>query len=357
MITHFCPSPVYNKGSSSLPDEEDNFRGNVSISSSYKESYEADERNPGLQSHGPSVIVQNSQHINQLESGLSVLKELISDLGSSLMEIEGKCEDRPDEDDVGKRDQRNNDGPDRQSLESWRSVLEYTDEQNDSSKDNVPSILQDEEKEVVNLEEFSLVNTFTLQGKINEDAVNMSSRQLEGSRTQQPQAKCALSVAKWMPIPDVFRNVPSEPTAPHDVSVLVSSKSHPTERKPVLAEDSHSFTSRLSVDRQSFDVDTPSEVWLLECSGSEQDSRDHLIQAKGLTPVSVAGIEGTSSKVKRRLLMHATDNLDMTAAPSSEDLSEVKDSYGSSRGKTHMSNAVLHILYHILNILFSERSQ
>ncbi|XP_019745026.1 uncharacterized protein cp110 isoform X2 [Hippocampus comes] len=330
-VPHFCPSPVYNKGSSSLPDEEDNFRGNVSISSSYKESYEADERNPGLQSDGPSVIVQSSQHINQLESGLSVLKELISDLGSSLMEIEGKCEERPDEDDVGKRDQRNNEGPDRQSLESWRSVLEYTDEQNNSKKDNIPSILQDEEKEVVNLEEFSLVNTFTLQGKINEDAVNMSSRQLEGNRTQQPPAKCALSVAKWMPIPDVFRNVPSEHTAPHDVSVLVSSQSHPTERKPELAEDSHSFTSRLSVDRQSFDVDTPSEVWLLECSGSDQDSRDHLIQVKGLTPLSVAGIEGTSSKVKRRLLMHATDNLDMTAASSSEDLSEVKHSYGSSR--------------------------
>ncbi|XP_077428024.1 uncharacterized protein cp110 [Vanacampus margaritifer] len=308
-VPNFCLSPVYTKSSSNIPDEGDNFMGKVLISSSYHESHKSNEApNLGPQGDVPNITVQSSQHINQLESGLSSLKDLISDLGLSLKEIEGKWEDRPD----GSSGASN-----RQSLEPCRNLFENTDEQN-SSKDNSRSILQDEDNEVVNLAEISLVNTLTLQGKINEEAFNVSSRQLEGSRKQQPPAKCVLSVAKWMPIPHV-----SDPASSHDVSIQLDSNSHHTERK----QDSHIV---LAVS-QSLDGDMPSEMRLLDDSDSEEDSSDHLVQAKELTPESVAGIEGTSSKVKRRLLMHVTDNLDMTETPSIEDLTEVKSSYSASR--------------------------
>ncbi|XP_061535169.1 uncharacterized protein cp110 isoform X3 [Phycodurus eques] len=161
----------------------------------------------------------------------------------------------------------------------------------------------------------------------------MSSGQLDESRKQQPPPECVLSVSQWIPIPDVFRNVLSEPTVPHDVPVLLDSSSHHTERNNELAEDGHNSTNMLSVN-QSFNVDMPSEVQHLEGSGSEQDSSNQLVQGKGLTPVSVAGIESMSSKkVKRRLLMHVTDNYpDRTSAPCSEDLAALIPSYSTSRG-------------------------
>ncbi|XP_061625869.1 uncharacterized protein cp110 isoform X2 [Phyllopteryx taeniolatus] len=332
-VPNFCQSPVYSKGSSSLPDGADNLRGTVLLSSSPNESHKADEKhNIGLQSDAPSAIVKSSQHINQLESCLSNLKELISDLGSSLVQLEGNWEDRPDEGNVVKQYQRNNEGTKGQSLESCRSMLGNTDDQNNSSKDHFLSILQDKGKEVKS-EKLSLVNTFTVQGKINDKAFNMSSGQLDESRKQQPPPECVLSLSQWMPIPDVFRNVLSEPTVPHDVPVLLDSSSHNTEKNNELAEDGHNSTNMLSVN-QSFNVDMPSEVQLLEGSGSEQDSSNQLVQGKGLTPVSVAGIESMSSKkVKRRLLMHVTDNYpDRTSAPCSEDLAALIPSYSTSRG-------------------------
>ncbi|XP_077381291.1 uncharacterized protein cp110 isoform X2 [Festucalex cinctus] len=312
-VPNLCLSPVYNKSSSNMPDEADNFRRKVCISSSYNESHKAvEECNLGPQGDVPN-IVQRSQHINQLESGLSSLKDLISELGLSLKENEENWEDQPDESSEARK---------RQSLDCCRSMFKKTDEQN-GNKDNIRPILQDDEKEVVNLAEISLVNTFTLQGKINEEAFNMSSRQLEGSRKQQPPAQYVFSVAKWMPIPHVSRSALPEPAVPDDVPMLMDSNSHHTDRN----RDSHNVPCV----SQSFDGDTPSEVRLLDGSDSEQDSSGHLVPAKELTPVSVAGFEGTSSKVKRRLLMHVTDNVDMTEAPSIEDLSEVKFSYSTSR--------------------------
>ncbi|XP_049575797.1 centriolar coiled-coil protein of 110 kDa [Syngnathus scovelli] len=262
-VPHFCLSPVYSKSSTSLPDEADHVGGKVLMNSIHNESHKADEdQSLGLQHDVPSGIVQSSQPINQLEFCLSNLKEVISDLGSSLMEIGGKWQD---EGSVGKQDQKNNEDPNRQSLDSCSSMLESTDVQSNK----VPPILQDKEKNV------------------NEEALNVSSRQFEGNRLHQPPNK--------------------------------------------LDEDSHSFTNDPSINRRSFDVDTPSELWLLDVSGSERDSAEHLDQTKELTPVTVAGIEGNSSKVKRRLLMPMGDNLDVAAAPSTEDLSEVNRSCSTYR--------------------------
>ncbi|XP_061686429.1 uncharacterized protein cp110 isoform X2 [Syngnathoides biaculeatus] len=330
-MPNFCQSPVYSNGSSSLQDVADNFSGKVLLGSSPNQSHKADEKlNIGLKSDGPNTIVESSQHINQLESCLSNLKELISDLGSSLVQLEGKWEDGPDDGSVVKQYQRNNEGTKGQSLDSCRSTIGNTDDQN-SEIDNILSILQDKGKEF-NSAKVSLVNTFTFQGKSNDKACNMSSGQLDESRKQQPSGECVLTVSQWMPIPDVFRNVLSEPTVPHDVPVLLeSSLPHHTDRNSELTEDCHKSTNKLSVN-QSYNVDMPPEVQL-EGSGSELDPSNQSVQGKGLTPVSEAGIESMSSKkVKRRLLMHVTDNNpDRTSTPWSEDLSVVNPGCSTSK--------------------------
>ncbi|XP_057700653.1 uncharacterized protein cp110 isoform X2 [Corythoichthys intestinalis] len=324
-LPRFCQSPVYNEASSCVPKGADDLREKVLISSSHIESHKADEEhNMKQQSEKPSIEVESSQHMNQLESCLSTLKELISDLGSSHVEIEGKCEDSPHRGSEVKQDQRDNEYPKRQSLDSSRSMLENSDEQINSNVDNYPSIQQDKGEEV-NLAELSMANTFTLPGKINENAYHMNSGQLEGSKKQQPPVVPVLSVEKWKP---VSRNVFLQPTLPHDCSAPLISNSYHLERAS-KAKGDHSSIVMLSVN-QSLDVDTLSEGWLPEGSGSEQDSSDQLAQGKGLTPVSVTDIEAASSKVKRRLLMNVTD-LDKTVAPCSEALSPVRHSYNTSK--------------------------
>ncbi|XP_077462129.1 uncharacterized protein cp110 [Stigmatopora argus] len=304
----FCHSPVHNDASSSLPNERDNFRRKVLINSSPTE----DEHNTEQHSEEPSITVESSQHINKLESCLSTLKELISDLGSSLVEIEEKCDgDSPDEGNGIKQNQRSNDSPNGQSLDSSRSVLENTDEQINTNIDNNPSIQEDKVEEL-NLAESSLANTFNLPGKINENTYYMTSGQLEISGKQERPA-----VGKCNP---VSLNRP----------VLLKTNSYDVARNSETEGDQNSII-RISVN-QSLNVDTLSEVWFLQGSGSEQDSNDQLAQEKGLTPVSVVGRETVSSKVKRRLLMHVTDNnLDRTAAPCSEALLLLRQNCNTSR--------------------------
>uniref|UniRef100_A0A096LZW3 Centriolar coiled-coil protein 110 n=1 Tax=Poecilia formosa TaxID=48698 RepID=A0A096LZW3_POEFO len=58
---------------------------------------------------------------------------------------------------------------------------------------------------------------------------------------------------------------------------------------------------------QSYDVDTPSDLWLQEGSGSDLGSQRSYSQTKGLTPESGGEDQSGVSKVKRRLLMHVTE--------------------------------------------------
>ncbi|XP_077575091.1 uncharacterized protein cp110 isoform X2 [Stigmatopora nigra] len=310
----YCNSPVHNDASSILQNEGDDFRRKVLINSSPTE----DEHNVEQQTEEPSSTVESSQHIIKLESCLSTLKELISDLGSSIVDIEEKCDvDSPDEGNGIKQNQRSNDSPNGQSLDSSRSLLENTDEQINTYIDDNLSIQEDKAEEL-NLADLSLSNTFTLPGKNNENtSYYMTSGQLEISGKQERAAECVLYVGKCNP---VFLNRPT---------VLLKTSSHDVARNSE-AEGGQNSIIRLSVN-QSLNVDTLSEVWLLQGSGSQQDSNDQLAQEKGLTPVSVVGRETVSSRVKRRLLMHVTDNnLERIAAPCSEALSPLRQNYNTS---------------------------
>ncbi|XP_054634262.1 uncharacterized protein si:ch73-100l22.3 isoform X2 [Dunckerocampus dactyliophorus] len=299
-VPSFSQSPVYSQASSR--DGAENFTGKAQVCSRFSERHKAEEGgNLGQQGDVPSVLADDSQHLKQLESCLFSLKEVISDLGSSILDIEGKWEDRSDV-------QGHQCVSRRQFLDSCRNVLEKSDEQKNSNVDNVSSVPQAEGKEEVQLSKLSLVNTFTTEGANNEKGFHKSSG-------QPPLAKCSHPVAQGMQIPDVFTSALSDPTLWQNVSVL----SHHTERKSDVTEDCDSSTHLLSLN-QSYDVDTPSGMWDLEGSGSDQGSSDDLTQGEQLNTEGVVGTEGTSSK---QVLMH--ESLDRSAAlTSGEDMSEGK---------------------------------
>ncbi|XP_020510049.2 centriolar coiled-coil protein of 110 kDa isoform X1 [Labrus bergylta] len=268
------------------------------------------------------VSTMSSQHIDQLESNLSGLKVLISDLESTLTEnfrnqgLNGskqtQSNDEDSNEDSNDAEQNQNELLRRQSLNNSKNSHE--DSGSDPSinyMDDGPVIKQRKGTEEVNLSELRLVKTLvTERGKekcSTNDRLTKSYRHHGGSIKQQPTAKCLLSAAQRLRIPDIFRNVASEAAAPSNVSVLSDTSNHPVDRRNEAAEGSHNSTCSPSLN-QSYDVDAPSGLWLLEGSGSDFGTIGHLFEEKHLTPESESEGQSGISKVKRRLLMHMTED-------------------------------------------------
>lgn len=394
---NFCRSPVHCKSKSSIKDGEavdgaETSKRKVLIKTGLTEDHKVEDVNLGHQnSHTAvpstvnlvvegdvtSVLTKSSQHIDQLETNLSGLKVLISDLESTLtgnlenhsqtesntqsefnfdgikpseqikneqhMQLrqsdcdywEDKLRDG-DESSDAELDQRYREQPRRQSLDSFKNMHEDSGpEPSISDTDDVPLT---QVKGTVNLSMLRLVKTLaTERGKAKEtckEGLTMSQGQHGGCRKQQPPAKCILSVAQRLQIPDIFRNVPSETTAPRNFSVLSDTSNHPVDRRNEVAAEGHDSTHLPSLN-QSYDVDAPSGLWLLEGSGSDLGSKDHVVQEKHLTPESGGEGQGGVSKVKRRLLMHmAEETREKSADASGGAGPPVRPNSSTPRGKT-----------------------
>nr|XP_043883577.1 uncharacterized protein si:ch73-100l22.3 isoform X2 [Solea senegalensis] len=296
-----------------------------------------------------SVLSKSSVHIDQLESNLSSLKVMFSDLESTMKEdfekhiqTESNAQSefnsdaaehsKQSEDDVEMQlrqnkcdlleDKLGNDTVEssgakymehtqrRQSLENSKNMQEDKgSEVNLSDLEDVPAVIQAGKKEAVNLREIRLVKTLAVERLKEKGKEGLAKSQgLHGSsRKQQPPAKCILSAAQWLRIPDAFRTTPPEIVVPCKDTVLSDTSNHEVERRNEMVVKGHNSAHSLSLNK-SFDVDTPSGLWLLEGLGSDLDSRENLVHEKHLlTPESGGEGQGGISKVKRRLLMHTTE--------------------------------------------------
>ncbi|XP_029363204.1 uncharacterized protein cp110 isoform X2 [Echeneis naucrates] len=304
-----------------------------------------------------NMLTKSSTHIDQLESSLSSLKVLISDLESTVKEnlenhsqtgrnaqskfsfIATSSEEsrnnrlmQPCQTDYGNLEGKLRDGdidggvaekrqwPRPQMLNNTKKTREDIGSESDfGDTDILPLFLQEKRKEDMDVRELRLVKTIAAErvkeGPSKEGIVR--SFGVRGScRTQLPPAKCILSAAQQMRIPEAFRNVPSKTLASCNVSVLLDTSNHPVERRNEMAVEGHGSTHSPSLNL-SYDVDTPSGLWLLEGPGSDLGSKGHLVQEKHLTPESGGGGQGGVSKVKRRLLMHTTEETQETGAENS----------------------------------------
>ncbi|XP_022611506.1 uncharacterized protein LOC111229452 [Seriola dumerili] len=374
---NFCTSPVHCKSkvrNGEPVDASNTSKGKIVFNTGLNEGLSADgESNLGhqnsptavpstvnltIEGNVTNVLAKSSAHIDQLESNLSSLKVLISDLESTVKEnledhsqtdsntpsefrVQGIAhseQNRNDQyvqlcqndcfdweynlrdDDVDASDAEYREWPRTQSFNNSQKVHEDTGPESVFSDADDVLIMQEKGTEEINLKEIKLIKTLVSE-KVKEKGTSKKglaqSFGLHGScRVQQPPAKCILSVAQQMRIPEAFRNVPSKTMAQCNLSVLSDTSNHPVERRNEMAVEGHDSTHSPSLN-QSYDVDTPSGLWLLEGPGSDLGLKGHLDQEKHLTPESGGEGQGGVSKVKRRLLMHTTEETRETSADTS----------------------------------------
>lgn len=359
----FCRSPVHCK--SSVQDGEAAERAETSkrkiLVSAKLDKQGKSEPQDGLRA-GPSdvgraeakVSATSSQHIDQLESSLSGLKALISDLESTLSQTGGDVRHefsfepnneqhaqlrQSDEDyrpgtlgggaDDSERNTKSLGTP--SSHDSGNMHEDTGLEQRVGDLDSLLLPVEVKGAETVNLSQLRLVKTLATErakekGAFKEGLTKSHGR--EGCRMQLPAAKSVLSAAQRLRIPEVFRNAPSETAAPCDLSGPSDTGNHPA------TAEGHDC-SRLPSLNQSYDVDAPSDLWCLERSGSDRGLTSCLGQENHLTPESWDGGQGADSKVKRRLIMHTmAETRDGRADGSRGAGSAARPDSSTPRGKT-----------------------
>ncbi|XP_059183509.1 uncharacterized protein si:ch73-100l22.3 [Centropristis striata] len=348
---YFCRSPVHCKSKGSIHEGE-TLNGAETLEKilapGLNEGHvvgEVDLGHPNSPTVVPSTVnllvegdAKSSQQIDQLESNLSSLKVVILDLESTLTEnlknhsktesntqnelsskgtehslqshrdyFEGK--QRSDDDE---QDQRNREWQGRQLLDNFKNTQADT-----GPEPSISDTDQGKKADEIKVSEPRLVQT-SATDRVKEqveckEGLAQSLGQHGGCR--KPTAKCVLSVTQQLRIPDVFRTAPSVTTAERNISVLSDTSNRPVESRNEAAAETHNSTRSPSLN-QSYDVDAPSGLWLLDGSGSDLGSKGHYLQEKHhLTPESGGEDQGGVSKVKRRLLMHTTGETRERRAP------------------------------------------
>nr|XP_015825398.2 uncharacterized protein si:ch73-100l22.3 isoform X2 [Nothobranchius furzeri] len=258
-----------------------------------------------------SVFTKTSQQIDQLEADLSSLKDLILDLESTVKdqdqtELSESCWKVPRCSKFNHQhvQQRDEDDDESQKLQS-NPFINFRN----TCKDLDPVLsfagggaalfpVQENEPGVVEINRQRLQTTAAGQ-----EAAESDAEQAASSKNLLT-AKCPLSVAQQRLIPTKIQNVPNQTVLSCDTSALTDQRNRPESREGAPEGQSSVHSPSLN---HSYDVETPSGLWLLEGSGSDAGPQNHLGQEKNLTPESEAEEQGRVSKVKRRLHMRATD--------------------------------------------------
>ncbi|KAM8879575.1 uncharacterized protein cp110 isoform 1-T2 [Spinachia spinachia] len=334
---NFCKSPVHCRSKASIQDGE--FLNGAETSKKVFVNETGSIEDSKVEALPPtgnlmfeqdvrSLSAKNSPHMDQLKSNRS---SLISNLESTLTEqqtesntpseISAQSIERSRQSDCDYcaedlRDCNDNSDPEQdKSYEEWlrRSSSDKFNkiqgdtgpELNRCDTDDVPLNVQVKETKAVNLSELRIVKFLaTERGKETrtwKEELTKSCGQDGGST--RPPVKCILSVTQQMRVPDVFRKAPSATTACRNASVLLDSSVRPAESRSKTAGERHDSSQSPSLN-QSYDVEAPSGLWLLDGSGSDVGLE---VQQKHLTPDSGGESQSGTSKVKRRLLMHMTD--------------------------------------------------
>lgn len=297
---NFCRSPIHCKvkSPSAEPPLDKISQRQALINKSMNKDHKVEEGNSRTADTSPlsavvesdvtSVLAKSSLHIDQLEFNLSGLKVLISDLENTLTENVDKSSSQSESQQT-------------QLSQNDFSICWSVDNCNALNGDLNKSLSPDSINEntldtgAIRLRDKRLTKTVTTREK---EHIVTNHKNVQNMR-RQPSAKCVLSTAQRMRIPDVFRTSLPEDTVQHSVSVLSDTSNYTVTQKNYSDLD---YSSRSPFLNQSYDVDTPSELWLHEASCCQRSGAK-----KHLTPESVSEGQGGGSKVKRRL--HMTEDL------------------------------------------------
>lgn len=369
-VPNFCLSPIHFKNKDSPKDELTLEEEKTSVENLILNQAKAVCSSANLMTGDDftGVLAKSSLHIDQLESSLSCLKVLISDLESTLKEnLDNRTEssiesesgfksikqselikndqleqrdcfgcvegEQSDDDDGG----NNVDGRElrrRQFIDFQTFNEDVESEASYIGIDDVCLSVQERALEFVKLNQEKMCKTASTERDAGQEKCAKGFVQSDTFTRQQFPTKSLTSVAQLMLDPDMFRHGLSENTLSCDTSVLSNQSDRPELKKREVTAEGQRCVCSPSLN-QSYDVEMPSGLWLLEGSGSDLGSQSHLGQEKYLTPDSGGEEQGGVSKVKRRLLMHLTDETqEKSSSMSGAASSAVRPNSSTSRGKT-----------------------
>ncbi|XP_028978230.2 uncharacterized protein si:ch73-100l22.3 isoform X3 [Esox lucius] len=238
----------------------------------------------------------------QLELNLSSLKTLISDLESKLIETPGN------------QRTSNSHATDDVEPSSKHTDCQTPDRQADNFGDlnaDLPGNFRDYQTAPCHRTERNLAETSdavaTLAGGV---ARNVPGCGRPGSRQQPTAARPVTSLAQKMRVADVFRKVPPnvvQVPASRQTPVSILSDASNVRRQPAGDRSGREEPAPSLSVNESYDVETPSGLWLRGGSGSEGSSEGHRPGGKQLTPENAGGGLGGASRAKRRLVMQKTE--------------------------------------------------
>ncbi|XP_042174237.1 uncharacterized protein si:ch73-100l22.3 isoform X2 [Oncorhynchus tshawytscha] len=269
-----------------------------------------------------------AEQIAQLELNLSSLKILISDLESTLTETPESHQTH------------NNSHTDNSSNLTMELPHKYMDYHTPESQ--AESNLTDSEKGRGDGGQRSAgkmtVVPCRVQGcdsvpplvKEVEITVTTGYKKQDGRQQQPLAARLVTSLTQKRRVSDVFRKVPYDvikvpsevikvPSevikvrndvkipASHKTPFSVLSDASNNQHQPMEWKSYPEDPAHFQSINQSYDVDTPSGLWLQGGSGSEGSLKGHYPAGKQLTPENGGGGQGGASRAKRRLVMHTTE--------------------------------------------------
>lgn len=352
LAPHFCLSPIHCKSKGTIKDgdavdeaEIPNGKTLINTSLNVNDQFEAEGNVEHQHSKAVSptvnlvgegeltrVLAKSAQHIDKLESNLSSLKILISTLTENS-DNHSQTQNNPQMDCCSKSvkhcdqfkkaqhgqndweinvDSHYIEQDQRMRIQSnnYKNMHGDTGPEPSISNINIPVIVQESGTGGCNFKEAKLAKPLTTEREKGKGLIKRGQSKTCGQHAymkQQSTPKCFLSQTQQMRIPDVFRTSPSDTTVPCESSVLSDTSNQLVDRRSEGTVEEKDSTHSLSLN-QSYDVDTPSGLWHLEGPRGNFSSKGHHAQEKELTPESWSEGQGGVSKVKRRLLMHGTDD-------------------------------------------------
>ncbi|XP_075895242.1 uncharacterized protein cp110 isoform X2 [Nelusetta ayraudi] len=271
------------------------------------------------------VLATSSLHIDQLELNLSGLKAMISDLESTLAGNLGRqSQSEFVSEGSGHSEEVLNDPQGRQPLEKLtdcqqdkagglpgsssscsslgrfpkelrRASLGDTGAESGVGDTDDHPLVKVQAAEAVDVSELRLVKSIAAQRAKEKttDDIHNKGRTDAGSGVQQPTARSLLGETQRLQIPQVLRVLPSEGGGTRCHFPATSGGGD----LPAEGRSESTAGGRGGLNR-SYEVESPSDLWLHEASAGAHRSPE-----SGLTPESGGDGQGGVSKVKRRLLM------------------------------------------------------
>ncbi|KAJ8001557.1 hypothetical protein DPEC_G00170720 [Dallia pectoralis] len=280
-----------------------------------------------LAAGGGMTRTNQAEQITKLELNLSSLKMLISDLESTLTETQGNQ--------LALNNQPTDNGDSRYKHTDYQTPSGQTSNRGDREEG-----LRWADELTIAPCEVRLPNGVTRSaGEVRKGVPGYGSR--DGRQLRPPASHRVTSLTKKTRVDGVFRKVPPDTITRRTPTSVASVASNIRSHRPISDQSGQEEPASFLSVNESYDVETPSGLWLQGGEGSEGSARGYYSEGKRLTPENAGGGLGGLSKVKRRLVMQKPEGgeEEVRVRPQSSTPKAVRMSRGQENQRLQLKEA------------------